>query len=289
MWSEALVIFVARRGTGPALVACPLVDGASMSSSASWVALTRSVSPSIARCELSHVARAPIDFERACAQHEAYERHLEEMGCRLLRLPAAPDLPDAVFVEDTALVLNEVAILARPGASSRRAELPTVREALSRWRPLREISAPATLDGGDVLVAGKRVFVGRSRRTNPVAIEQVRTFVAPFGYDVQAVPVNGCLHLKSAVAALTERSVLVNPAWTDPRAFEEFDVLLVDPGEPFAANAVRIGDTLLVGEGFPRTLERLRDAGLDVRVVDLSELAKAEGAVTCCSLILRGD
>src|SRR6266513_1621025 len=163
------------------------------------IAITRAVSDAIARCELTHLERTPIDLERARAQHAAYERALETAAhCDVVHAAPAPDLPDAVFVEDAAVVVDEVAIITRPGAPSRRAETSGVAEVLARYRELRHIDAPGTLDGGDVVVAGRRVFIGRSSRTNDEAIAQVRTILHPYGYDVRGVDVRGCLHLKSA-------------------------------------------------------------------------------------------
>ncbi len=195
--------------------------------------------------------------------------------------------PDAVFIEDTAVVLDEVAVITRPGAVTRRDEVPSVVDALAPLRPLARIEPPATLDGGDVLVIGRAVFVGEAGRTNADGIEQLRSILAPFGYSVRGVPVTGCLHLKSAVSAVDDTTVLLNPAWVSAAAFNAYRVLLVDEAEPMAANVLRIGHALVYGTSFPRTLGRLRSAGFHPHTVNASELAKAEGAVTCCSLILR--
>jgi dimethylargininase len=131
------------------------------------------------------------------------------------------------------------------------------------------------------------VFVGVSGRTNAAGVDQMRRILAPFGYTVEAIDVRGCLHLKSAVSALDEHTVLVNPGWVDALRFGDFDVIEIDPSEPFAANALRIGDTVIHAREFPRTRSRLGKAGILVRQVVASELAKAEGGVTCCSLIIR--
>ncbi len=252
------------------------------------VAITRKVSPAIVRCELTHLARAPIDVERAAAQHEAYERTLAALGCAVVSLSEEPELPDAVFLEDTAVVVDEVAVITRPGAASRRAETASVATALAAYRPLTAIEAPATLDGGDVLRLGRRLFVGVSGRTNGAGIAQLRAALAPYGYTVEAVPVHGCLHLKSAVTQVAPDAVLVNPAWVDAAAFPGFTPIPVDPGEPFAANALLLGNAVVYPEAFPATAAALAGAGVALATVDVSELAKAEGAVTCCSLILVG-
>ena len=168
------------------------------------IAFTRAIPPSIGRCELTYLARQPIDYARAVVQHEAYEDALRRAGCRVQRLPDAPDFPDSVFVEDAAVVFDQVAVIARPGAESRRGEVDAVADALRPHRPLKFIDAPGTLDGGDVLVTPGRVFVGISGRTNSVGARQLATQIAPFGFEVVEVPVHGCLHLKSAVTLMRE-------------------------------------------------------------------------------------
>jgi len=251
------------------------------------LAITRPVSRSIARCELTHLTRAPIDFDVACAQHAAYEVALESLGVRIERLPEAPDLPDAVFVEDCAVVFDEVAVICRPGAASRRAEVPAVEAALAARRPLAHITAPGTLDGGDVLVLDREVLVGQSRRTNAEGVTQLRAALTLFGRTVRTVPVTGALHLKSAVTRVGERTLLLNPAWVDPAAFDGWSIIAVDPSEPFAANAVWLEPHVIYAEAFPGIRERLEARGIPVLTVAVSELAKAEGGVTCCSLLLK--
>jgi dimethylargininase len=251
------------------------------------LAITREVSPALARCELTHLARQPIDPERAGMQHHGYERCLTRLGCAVLRLPAEPELPDSVFVEDVAVVLDEVAILTRPGAASRRPEVASVAEALRPYRSLAVIEPPATLDGGDVLVLGKTIFVGLSSRTDERGIDGIRRISSPFGYEVRPVAFSGCLHLKSAVTRISEGAVLIHPGWADPGAFSSCDRVEIDPSEPFAANALLVWGTVVYPTAFPRTLRRLGAHGIDVVTVDVSELAKAEGAVTCCSLLLE--
>jgi dimethylargininase len=251
------------------------------------VALTRAVSPAFDRCELTHLARVPIDVSIARRQHDAYERVLAGLGCRVTRLEAGTEFPDAVFIEDTAIVLDEVAIVTRPGAASRRGETAAVAGALGAYRPVVRIEAPATIDGGDVVVAGRRVFVGGSTRTNPAAVDTMRAILGPHGYTVEQVEVRGCLHLKSAVTPLADDVLLLNSAWVDAAAFAGFDRVDVDPGEPGAANAMRVGPTIVCAAAFPGTLARIASVGFEVVPVDVSELAKAEGAVTCCSLVFR--
>ncbi len=252
-----------------------------------FIALTRAVPASIVSCELTHLDREPINVEIADAQHAAYEAALRASGCRVERLDATPDLPDSVFVEDIAVVLDELAVITRPGASSRRPESASVATALARYRDLVTIAAPGFLDGGDVLCVGRRIFVGLSSRTNAQAVEQLRGFVTPHGYSVESVTVRGVLHLKSAVTRIGASTLLINRALIDATPFRDFDQLETDPDEPAAANALLVESVLLFPTAFPKTRERLEKAGLDVRTVDASELAKAEGALTCCSLLLR--
>lgn len=251
------------------------------------IAITCPVSPAIDRCELTHLERIPIDLKRAIAQHQEYVETLQSLGLEVLSLPDQPDLPDAVFVEDIAVVLDECAILTRPGADSRRPETESIARALVPYRSLQPIHAPGTLDGGDVLVLGRRIWVGQSTRSNQSAIDQMQVFLEPYGYTVQAVPVSGCLHLKSAVTRLAEDTLLINPAWVDQAHFTGMKFIQVDPSEPYAANALLVGETLLYQPAYPKTRLRLDAAGLTVRLLDQSELAKAEGALTCCSIIFK--
>jgi dimethylargininase len=251
------------------------------------IALTREVSPNLSGCELTHLARAVIDPALARAQHREYENCLVRLGCDVRRIPPAPDLPDAVFVEDTAVVLDELAVITRPGADSRRPETGSVAQSLRPFRALRFIEEPATLDGGDVLTLGRHLFVGLSRRTNAAGIEQLRSIVTPYGYRVTAVELSGCLHLKSAVTAVGNEMLLVNPAWVDPGRFAGQTAINVDTSEPFAANALLVNDTVLYPAAYPNTRKSLEAHGLRVATVDVSELAKAEGGVTCCSLVFE--
>jgi len=255
------------------------------------LALTRAVPRSIDRCELTHFAREPIDYARAVAQHSAYEEALHRVGCRVQRLAAEPDFPDSVFVEDTAVVFDQVAVIARPGAESRRGEVDAMIEALRPLRVLRFIEAPGTLDGGDVLVTPGRVFVGISGRTNPEGARQLAAHIAPFGFEVLQVPVEGCLHLKSAVTVVAlppdgGAALLINPDWISPRHFTDFDLIEVDPAEPAAANVLAINGHVICAEEHFRTRARLEARGVTTLAVPAGELARAEGGVTCCSVLV---
>jgi len=237
------------------------------------------------RCELTHRERQPIDIERAEAEHRQYVTALTDLGCRVYELPADPNLPDSVFVEDTAVIVGDAVVITRPGAASRRPEVEPIRTYLSSHLEILRMEYPASLDGGDVLRVGRTLYVGASGRTDAAGIAQLRALVAPRGYDVVPVAVTGCLHLKSAVTEVADGALLANRMHIDVRAFGQGKWIDVDLREPDAANGLRVGDAVLFPAAYPRTAERLRRLGILVRTVSVSELAKAEGAVTCCSLI----
>lgn len=251
------------------------------------VAITRDISPNIERCELTHLEPAAIDIQLARTQHLRYEKSLAALGCDVQSLPRVPDLPDSVFVEDTAVVVDELALLTRPGAPSRRPEIPSIANALGQYRRLVHVSEPGTVDGGDVLILGRNVFVGLSARTNADGVRQVESALAHTGYRVTAVRVAGCLHLKSAVSLVAPDTLLINRGWIDAAAFGKMRMIDVDLAEPAAANALLIGQTVIYPACHQRTLERLSGAGISTVTVDFSELAKAEAGVTCCSLVFE--
>ena len=251
------------------------------------IGITRPVSPSIDRCELTHLERIPIDLDRANRQHHAYEETLRSLGVEVLSLPVEPRLPDAVFVEDAAVALDECAIITRPGADSRLPEVESIARALAPYRSLHPILPPGRLDGGDVLVAGRHIWVGLASRSNQAAIDQIQAYLEPYGYQVTGIPVTGCLHLKSAVTVVAEDTLLINPAWVDKAHFPGMQFIEVDPTEPGAANALLVRGTVMVQPAYPRTCHRLEAAGIHPVLVDQSELAKAEGALTCCSILFK--
>jgi len=253
------------------------------------LAFTRRVSPRIVDCALTHLDRQPIDANRAMAQHAAYEQALRDAGFEVVRLPYLADDPDAVFVEDTAILLGGHAIITRPGAASRTDETQSTAEGLAPYFTIHRLLA-GTLDGGDVLRIGDTLYVGQSSRTDAVGTEALETVVAPLGYRVVPVELGRCLHLKTAATfagldGAGRPTLLVNPEWVDSAIFEGTDPLPVAEGEPFGANIVRAGNRLIYAAGSPRTAARLRERGLDVVEVDLSELQKAEAGGTCMSLI----
>jgi len=243
------------------------------------------VSPRIAECELTYLEREPIDARRAAAQHEQYERSLASHGCRLVHFDETSELPDGVFVEDAAIVLDEIAVITRPGAESRQPETASVARVLSTYRELERIVAPGTIDGGDVLHVDRTLYVGRWQRTNDAGIGQLAEIAGMHGYKVVPVDFRGCLHLKSAVTLIAPDTLLVNPDWVDPGLFN-LQSIAVDPDEPSAANALRIGEVVLMAAEHPRTRQILERRGLSVDAIALGELLKAEAGVTCCSVIV---
>jgi dimethylargininase len=251
-----------------------------------WV---REVSPQLAQCELSYVAREPIDPSLAVAQHRAYVRALQDLGCEVEWLAALPGHPDGVFVEDTAVLVPETAVITRPGALSRRGETASVAAALGLQLPVRRIEEPGCLEGGDVLRIGRALYVGASARTNPDGIAKLGAALAPFSYRVDSVQLSGCLHLKSACTFVPPDTLLVNPEWVEPAAFGCDTVISVADTEPYAANTLTLSGTTLVSSAYPRTRERLEAAGVRTRAVDVGELHKAEAALTCLSLILAPE
>ncbi|HEV8382868.1 MAG TPA: hypothetical protein VGQ29_14870 [Gemmatimonadales bacterium] len=253
------------------------------------IAVTRAVSPALAECELTHLPRDPIDVAKAIVDHECYEAALRSLGATVVRAPEEPTLPDAVFVEDTALVLDDVAIITRPGAPSRRPEIESMASVLRAYKSLQRIQPPATLDGGDVLRVGRTIYVGRSSRTNDDGLAQLETLLREWGYEVIPVPVTGCLHLKSAVTQVADNLLLINADWVRPECFACLEIMTVAPSEPAGANALRIGTAVIYPTHHPETAERLDRAGLRVVPVPCTELAKAEGGVTCCSVVFEAE
>jgi dimethylargininase len=251
------------------------------------IALTRAVSRSLQNCELTWLDREPIDIDRAIAQHHTYQACLTDLGARVISLPALEEHPDAVFVEDPALVLDELAVITTMGAASRRGERPTLAAALAEFRPVVWMHDPARLEGGDIMRAHRNLYAGISRRTDAAGVEQLQDLLAPHGYSVTAVELRNCLHLKSACSFLGNNTILINTAWVDHAPFARYRPIEVHPDEPSAANALLVGDAILMPNAFPKTAARLHASGFAVTTVDVSELMKAESGVTCSSLIFH--
>jgi dimethylargininase len=250
-----------------------------------WTAVTREPGPDLARCELTHLPRVPIDSGRALAQHRAYRAALREAGARVLVLPADPALPDGVFVEDAAVVLDERAVLTAPRPPARRGEVAAVRAALAPFRPLSRLAPEAFLEGGDVLRVGRTLFVGLSGRTGEAGLRALEGIARPLGYAVAPVRVTGCLHLKSAAGVVDEQTVLLNRDWVEVGPFAGLRLADVPAAEPSGANVLRLPGAVLVSAAYPATADLLRGLGHRVVTVDVSELHKAESGVTCMSLL----
>ena len=253
------------------------------------LALTHTPSPRMADCQLTFVARSAIDFDRAVRQHADYCRTLEACGVKVCTLDVNADLPDCVFIEDTAVVLDEAAIMCRLGAPSRQEEAAGIESELVRHRPIIRVEFPATLEGGDVLHIGRTLLVGLSSRTNAAGVQTLARIGSQFGYNVRAVPVHGSLHLKTACTALPDGQLLINPAWFDVEALRDFAQIRVPAAEPWGANIVCLGYHVIAAAANVETAALIRDLGFDVRLVELDEFAKAEGGATCLSILLRDD
>jgi len=250
-------------------------------------AITRAVSPALANCEISFIERRPINLEKARQEHRAYEKLLEKHGARVISLPAEPTLPDSMFVEDPAIVLDEVAVIMPLGTASRRPEAVSLALALAKYRKLEYVALPGLMEGGDILRIGKKIFAGLSSRTNAEGIRQLEALLKPHGYAVIGVPVTGCLHLKSAVTYLGADTLLANRTWFDPAPFTGYQWIDVAPEEPHAANALALGGIVIFPASFPRTRARLEARNFQVAPLDISELQKAESGLTCSSLLFE--
>jgi dimethylargininase len=248
-------------------------------------AITRAVSPSIVHCELTFVARQPIDLAKAQAQHHAYERLLQMLGANVHSLPAEPDLPDSIFVEDPAIVLDEIAVIFPLGTKSRQPEAASLARALAPFRELAYIGGPAKIEGGDILRIDRTHYVGQTTRTNAEGLRQLAAILGPHNYKVVPVAVTACLHLKSAVTYLGRNTLLANRSWFDTAPFAGYEWIEVDPTEPHAANALAVGNTVIFPASFPLTRKRIENAGFQVMPLDISELQKAESGLTCSSLL----
>jgi len=253
------------------------------------IAITREVSPSINSCELTFRGREPIDVAKAIEQHRAYKNLLAALGCEVISLPAEADLPDAVFVEDPVVVVDEVAVISNMGPPSRRPEARTLVQTLSRFRPIKFVTEPATLDGGDVMRVGRSIFVGLSKRTNEQGISQLREILRPHNYEVQPIEVTKCLHLKTACSFIGRNTILVNRSLIDDGAFHDLEKIEVPVEESHAGNALLVNGAVIMAKSFPKTRAQLEQRGFDVRAIDQSELQKAEAGVTCSSVIFNDE
>ena len=228
----------------------------------------------------------PPDYEMALRQHEKYVRALESIGLEVMVLPAAPEFPDAHFVEDTAVVTPEMAVIARPGAQSRRGEEETIEPVLALRRPVVRIQPPGTLDGGDVLTAGETCFIGISQRTNEEGARQLGEALERSGIKWQAVSVGEGLHLKSSASHLGGNTLLLNDSLVNAPQFEQFDKITAAKTEQGAASSLLINDNLLIAGGFPETRAKLEAKGYRPVELNISEMQKMDGGLTCLSIRL---
>jgi dimethylargininase len=250
-------------------------------------AIVRPVSPSIVECALTYLDRQPIDPDLAARQHDAYVETLRSLGAEIVELPAAPDLPDAVFVEDTAVVVDEIGVITAPRLDARRQEVQSTAATLSDYRALKQIQGEGTLEGGDVLRIGRTLYVGLSHRSNAEGVAQLADYLRPYDYEVIGTPFDGALHLKTACTFIGNRTLLANPSWVDTSRFGDVDVIEVAPGEETAGNALLLNETVVLPANFPATRAILEERGFRVVPVDVTELQKAEAGVTCCSILLN--
>lgn len=251
------------------------------------IALTHIVSPNINQCELSFRNRQPIDVEKAVREHEEYCKLLRDHGLKVIELSVNKAYPDSTFIEDTAVVVDEIAVMANPGAESRRGEVEGIEPELAKYRKIAHIQSPATLDGGDVLQVGKKIFVGRSPRTNSAGIESLKNILMPLGYRVIPVKLKNCLHLKSACTSLDEKTLLANTDWLDLKPFADFKIIPIPKDEPWAANILRLNNSIILHVGFTKTIALIQQLRFNTETIDISELLKAEAGLTCSSIIFR--
>ena len=251
------------------------------------LAVTRGVSSTLNEGELTYKRREPIDIKLARLQHRRYEETLESLGATIVHLPARDEFPDAVFVEDAAVVVDELGVITAPGAPSRAGEGAAIADTIARYRTLVRLTPPATLDGGDVIRIGKTLYVGLSRRTNPAGIHQLHALLKPLGYAVVPVAVRGALHLKTAATYAGRNTLLANPEWCELGPFKDLRIVIVPTHEPWGASVLDVNGTLVLPASFPATRANLERAGFQCRAVDLSELQKAEGGPTCLSILIE--
>jgi dimethylargininase len=250
-------------------------------------ALTHIVSPKMDCCELTFMDRQPINIELAERQHDHYCAFLESHGLRVVKLSENIHCPDSCFVEDTAIVLDELAIITSMGVASRREESPAIERELAKHRELAHIRLPATIEGGDVLRVGKKLFVGLSSRTNAEGVRALAQILIPLGYEVIPVSVKNSLHLKTACTAIDDETLLMNPNWIDRNPFRAFDIVFTPEDEPWAASTLKLGDTVCIDPFSPKSVELVRKRNVKIETLDISEFRKAEAGFSCLSIIFN--
>ncbi len=250
-------------------------------------AITHSPSAWSSACELTFLERQEIDYEILVEQHQEYRRLLAKLGAEVRNLECNLPHPDCAFVEDCAVVLDGVTVIANPGAASRRAEIEGIAAALQGWTAIERLPQDVALDGGDVLRVGRLLLVGLSTRTNRAGANALQALAAPLGYETRTVQVGGCLHLKTACTAIDDETLLVNPNWIETGDLPAALRRVRRRRGSGRANLLRLRGQLVAASACPRTNSMLDQLGYQVHEVDLSEFAKAEAGATCLSLLIE--
>lgn len=250
-------------------------------------ALTRKVGKSINNCELTYADRQQINVEKAQQQHMEFENALRKLGVNVLSLESDDTLPDSVFVEDTAVITKEFAVITPMGTKSRKDEPDKIAEILKQYRPLKYINKNTSLEGGDIVQAEDTFYVGISSRTNHEGFENLAEILLPQGYKIVPVQVYGCLHLTTGSTYIGNNTMIANPAWVDVSKFEGMEVIEIEPDEPWAGNAIQANGKLLFPSSSNKTSKKVSAKGFEVYTVDISELEKAEAGLTCMSLLFQ--
>lgn len=247
-------------------------------------AIVRGVPDSYSRCERPPSLCDPIDVHLARKQHRAYCEALARLGLEVIDIPPDETFPDCCFVEDAAVIAGPTAIITRMGAASRRGEEVRVREVLETRMTVREVRPPATVDGGDVLVIGRNIYVGVGGRTNEAAVQEVAALVDP-GYRVLAMPFEGVLHLKSACTYVGGGYMLIRPGHFDPGVLGEYGFIEVTEEEAYAANCLSVNGSVLISSGYPQVKRAIQAKGFETLELEMSEFRKGQGSLTCLSKV----
>jgi dimethylargininase len=249
------------------------------------IAFTHEVSPNIAKGEVTFIERNPINYELALQQHNAYCQAIENCGVCVQRLAVNLAFPDSCFIEDNAIVVDEVAIVTSMGSSSRQDEPKAIAPELAKYKEIVRLELPAKIEGGDVLRIGKKLYVGISGRTNIKGANELAGILKPWNYEVTPVKFKDCLHLKTACTAIDEQTLLINPQWIVPETFSEYKLLFVPEDECWAANTLRVKDTIFLQDRFPKTHELVKKHHESIKILDISEFQKVEAGLSCLSII----
>lgn len=248
-------------------------------------AIVRNIPNSFQQCITGFSGKFPIDVTLAQQQHEHYCHTLVDLGLKLVRIEADDYLPDCCFTEDTAIVTDGLGIISFPGTESRHAEIIEMEKALTTYKKIQHIAAPATIEGGDVLKIGKKLFIGHSARTNEEGIKQVAGLVNELGYEVIPVKIHNTLHLKTVCTYLGNNCIIYADGHFDENIFSEYDKIIVPVTESYCANTLAVNGKVLIPKGFPLTRSLIGNKGYSIIELDMSEIEKADGALTCLSVI----